>query len=539
MINYLMVSNAEKMLKAREFFMDSVGVNPTLPVRDTNISKIFKNKQQISKPIKFNFLHQNKENDVKIKYLKKLDKQGEVISRGLALALVGIVSLKNIKLPKIIQTKVTEPSKKILKQAKTKVTQPITKILPSKRSKGKTSDAMVNHLKQFESLRLKAYKPTKNEKYYTIGYGHYGKDVKPDMVITKEKAEELFRNDLKRFENAVNKHVKVDITQNQFDALVSFTYNLGEGALAKSTLLKKLNAGDYIGASEEFKKYDKQTKRDKKGKPIKDAKGKTVVETLAGLTKRRKYESDLFKRDIGTTTKAINTKPKKETITKISKKPTKSNVAQIGGKVGGYTLKSNNVKISAESKSYLQGLEGSGIVTAGINGSHNKSKSGRGHADGYKLDFSVNDKSIKGWGDLIINLLKNKRTYRINLEYGKKTYSLKEAQAIVAYVKKNSKGLDYSKIRLIKETKHSNGRHLDVVILSESEVMPKKAVNKNEMTALNNASQSKITKTKTQQTNPQTTQKITSKVNNTSQNTANYGAIGRINDRMTYKNSHR
>jgi GH24 family phage-related lysozyme (muramidase) len=533
-----MVSNAEKMLKAKEFFIDSVGVNPALPVRDTNISKILKTKKQTTKPTQFNFYTINKENGVKIKYLKKLDKHGEIISRGLALALVGVLSLRNIKLPKIIQTKITEPSAKILKEAKTKVTQPITKILPSKRSKGVTSDAMVKHLKQFEALRLKAYKPTKNEKYYTIGYGHYGKDVKPNMTITEQQAEELFRNDLKRFENAVNKHVKVDITQNQFDALVSFTYNVGESALAKSTLLKKLNAGDYQGASEEFKKYDKQTKRDKKGKPIKDAKGKNIVETLAGLTKRRKYESDLFKSDIGTNTKAVNAKPKKQVTTKISKKPTKSNIAQVGGKVGGYTLKSNNVKISAESKSYLLGLEGSGIVTAGINGSHNKSKSGRGHADGYKLDFSVNDKSIKGWGDLIINLLKNKRTYRINLEYGKKTYSLKEAQAIVAYVKKNSKGLDYSKIRLIKETKHSNGRHLDVVILSESEVQPKKVSNKNEILAVSNAQKPKVSKKVESITKPQA-QKLSTNVKNISQNTANYGAIGRINDRMTYKNSHR
>jgi GH24 family phage-related lysozyme (muramidase) len=434
-----------------------------------------------------------------------------------------------------VKEKVKEPSKKILQQAK-KATQPIQQILPSQRSKGVTSDAMVNHLKNFEALRLKAYKPTKNEKYYTIGYGHYGKDVKPDMTITKEQAESLFRNDLKKFENAVNRNVKVDITQNQFDALVSFTYNLGEGALKSSTLLKKLNAGDYKGASEEFKRFDKQVKRDKNGKPIRDAKGKVVMETLAGLTKRRKYEADLFKKDIDKSAKAINEKPKK--LTTPIKKPTKTTKAQQGGKVGNYTLKSGTI-ISAQSKSYLQGLEGSGIVTSGMDGKHNASKSGRGHAEGYKLDFSVKEKTVKGWGDLIINLLKNKRTYRINLEYGKKTFPLKEAQAIVAYVKQNSKGLEYGKVRLIKETPKSNGKHLDVVILDESEVKPKKAVNKNEITALSNTKPTKKVETKHTVTPQKTQQSTKLAYNSPTQNTVNYGAIGKINDRMTYRNSHK
>jgi lysozyme len=83
--------------------------------------------------------------------------------------------------------------------------------------------------------------------------------------------------DVARFEDGVNKLVTYTINQNQFDALVDFSFNLGLGNLGSSTLLKKLNAGDIKGAAEEFLRWDK-------------AGGKV----LAGLTKRRKAERDLF-----------------------------------------------------------------------------------------------------------------------------------------------------------------------------------------------------------------------------------------------------
>ncbi len=80
----------------------------------------------------------------------------------------------------------------------------------------------------FEGLRLKAYKPISTEKYYTIGYGHYGSDVKKDMVIDKNKAIELLKKDCKKFENNVNKYQpRYNFNQNQYDALVSFAYNIG------------------------------------------------------------------------------------------------------------------------------------------------------------------------------------------------------------------------------------------------------------------------------------------------------------------------
>ena len=97
------------------------------------------------------------------------------------------------------------------------------------------------------------------------------------MEITEKRAEELLRQDLKKFEGYVNSYVKVELTQNMYDSLVSFTYNCGGGALKSSTLLKLLNKGDYNGAAGQFEKWTKGG-------------GKV----LPGLVKRRKEEKELF-----------------------------------------------------------------------------------------------------------------------------------------------------------------------------------------------------------------------------------------------------
>ena len=135
----------------------------------------------------------------------------------------------------------------------------------------------LDFIKNYEGLRLKSYKVLPSERHYTIGYGHFGADVTFGMEITKAKADELFKKDVSRFEKAVNRLVKVDINQNQFDALVSFAYNVGEGALATSTLLQKVNKKDFEGASKEFARWNKSG-------------GKV----LAGLTNRREKERKLF-----------------------------------------------------------------------------------------------------------------------------------------------------------------------------------------------------------------------------------------------------
>ncbi len=146
-----------------------------------------------------------------------------------------------------------------------------------------TSVAGISLLKQFEGCRLKAYKALPSEQYYTIGYGHYGPDVAANMTITQAQAETMLKNDLKRYEKPVNDYVTVDITQNMFDALVSFTYNCGGSALKGSTLLKKLNAKDYSGTAAEFQKWNKS--------------GNQVI---AGLTKRRAAEAELFLKGFNT-----------------------------------------------------------------------------------------------------------------------------------------------------------------------------------------------------------------------------------------------
>ena len=137
-----------------------------------------------------------------------------------------------------------------------------------------TSQRGIDLIKRFEGLRLSAYKCPAD--VWTIGYGTTA-GVKEGQIITKERAEELLRDDVKRFEDQVLRLVKVPLTQGQLDALVSFTYNLGAANLGNSTLLRLLNAGDYKGAASQFGRWTK-------------AGGKE----LPGLVKRRAAERSLF-----------------------------------------------------------------------------------------------------------------------------------------------------------------------------------------------------------------------------------------------------
>ena len=91
-----------------------------------------------------------------------------------------------------------------------------------------TSKHGVELIKLFEGFRSKAYKAVSTEKYYTIGYGHYGADVKRGQTITAEQGEQLLVNDLKKFEAKVNEYSnRYNFNQHEFDALVSFAYNIG------------------------------------------------------------------------------------------------------------------------------------------------------------------------------------------------------------------------------------------------------------------------------------------------------------------------
>jgi GH24 family phage-related lysozyme (muramidase) len=109
----------------------------------------------------------------------------------------------------------------------------------------RTSDKGIELIKEFEGLEQTAYPdPGTGGDPWTIGYGHTGTDVYPGLVISKDRAEELLVQDLRRFEDAVETLIDVELNQNEFDALVSFTYNVGEGALGDSTLRRRLNADE-------------------------------------------------------------------------------------------------------------------------------------------------------------------------------------------------------------------------------------------------------------------------------------------------------
>lgn len=125
---------------------------------------------------------------------------------------------------------------------------------------------------------------------WTIGYGHTN-NVRPDDVITQAQADKLLLIELVPRENAINKLVKVPLTQNQFDALVSFVYNEGIAALQKSTLLRKLNAKDYIGAANELIHVKGTNER---GRDIYDGWIYAGGAISNGLVTRRKDEKALF-----------------------------------------------------------------------------------------------------------------------------------------------------------------------------------------------------------------------------------------------------
>ncbi len=135
-----------------------------------------------------------------------------------------------------------------------------------------------------EGLRLRGYEDAAG--VMTIGYGHTGdvdgKPITKDMLITKEKAEELYRKDFE-IHSAPLKYVKVPLTINQKIALASFIYNFGGTKFIKSTLYKKLNAGDYKGAADEFDVWINTR-----------TPGKRKSEPNIGLINRRKREKELF-----------------------------------------------------------------------------------------------------------------------------------------------------------------------------------------------------------------------------------------------------
>lgn len=144
----------------------------------------------------------------------------------------------------------------------------------------KLSKAGVQLIKSFEGCRLKAYKPVPTETYWTIGWGHYGCDVKEGMSITQAQADDMLVADLAKYEAYVNNPAYVPVTaqlnQNQYDALVSFCYNCGNGSL------QQLCKGRTIAQiAENITKYNKG--------------GGNV---LPGLVRRRMAELELYNKAV-------------------------------------------------------------------------------------------------------------------------------------------------------------------------------------------------------------------------------------------------
>lgn len=135
----------------------------------------------------------------------------------------------------------------------------------------KTSSNGLALIKKFEGCKLTAYKCVSTEKYYTIGYGHYGSDVTAGMTITQAQATAYLKSDVTKFENYVNA-LNLSLTQNMFDALVSFTYNCGNANLKKLVANRTV-----LQIADALLLYNKSG-------------GKV----LAGLTKRRQAERELF-----------------------------------------------------------------------------------------------------------------------------------------------------------------------------------------------------------------------------------------------------
>lgn len=150
------------------------------------------------------------------------------------------------------------------------------------------SDNGVNLIKSYEGLSLKACKALPTEQYLTIGYGHYGADVKAGQTITEAEAVKLLKSDLKTYVSAVNSALKVTVTQNQFDALVSLCYNIGTNGFKSSDMVTLLNQSKLMRAACEFVLWRKS--------------GGNII---AGLQNRRTKELNTFLKGVSYTLNSV------------------------------------------------------------------------------------------------------------------------------------------------------------------------------------------------------------------------------------------
>lgn len=210
------------------------------------------------------------------------------------------------------------------------------------------SQAALNIIAKFEGLHrvspndglVHAYRCPAG--VWTIGYGRT-KGVRSGMKITPDEAMEFLKEDLETYGNYVNQYVKVPLTQAQFDALTSFVFNLGPGNFARSTLLRKLNTGDYDGAAEQFARWNK-------------ARVDGTLQVLRGLTRRRTAEAALFSMDgpIGSDGAPMAQKPTEEAV-----KPLRKSKTMAGAGIAGVATIANEVSAQLEPlAAYSQMIQG-------------------------------------------------------------------------------------------------------------------------------------------------------------------------------------
>lgn len=331
----------------------------------------------------------------------------------------------------------------------------------SGRSTGRLSEKGKQFIANEEGLRTKAYKDSKG--IWTIGVGHTGKvdgkSVGPGMEITKEKAMELFTQDVAKFENYVNKVVKVPVTQNMFDAMVSYSFNVGS---LGPKFLKKLNSGDYRGALAELDTIDKE------------------------LVGRNKRQRELFGRDISADNKIIGEEINKPVKTEqiVQTSAGKRTRYQTGGttsssnpKIGNYQLWNPNTKrgyieLSDRATKYLEETGGTGIITSGSEGSH---ASGTvSHGAGNKIDVVAYGSKDEDWANCAIPFIRNKNTAFINFEDFsterfnriKKIIYSKISQDLINKCERTQKWLNSAKPQpFLTHVYIGHGLHLDIGIL--------------------------------------------------------------------------
>ena len=205
----------------------------------------------------------------------------------------------------------------------------------------KTSERGLALIQEFEGLRLKAY--TCPAGILTIGYGHTSAagapTVTPGMTIDKGVAHEILRSDLERFERGVNGLVKVELTKNQFDVLVSFAYNCGLGSLKKSTLLKRVNAKRFDDVPAELMKWTRGG-------------GKV----LPGLVRRRRAEAEMWRSMDSAAQDEARVTPDAPTPSKKITQSKEANAAVVAGGAGTIAAVQEIIPSLQQANGVLSGL---------------------------------------------------------------------------------------------------------------------------------------------------------------------------------------